>query len=494
MAIKVSYTLYLMIILVFFACGSSDDNDTSGNSNTGGQTSRVQPAQDWSVDDFTYVYEVGPGLEYETPADVPWQNLLPSTIVRIHFRPEPYRTKFAITTSASEENPIVVIGIADNGNLPVISGEDATTNASFNYLNQDRSVIKIGNYNGDSDTDIPSYVYLENLDIQNGRPSYQFANSDGSSTDYRGNAAAVHVEEGDHITIRGCNIHDCANGVFTTHLTGNVVISGNFIYDNGMEGRIYEHNTYTESFGITYEYNHFGPLRTGCSGNNLKDRSTGTTIRYNWIEGGNRQLDLVDSDYADFYLDTSYETTFVYGNILIEPDGAGNSQIIHYGGDSGETERYRTGVLYLYNNTIISKRSGNTTLIRLSTENVTADIRNNIIYTTAPPGRLALTNGQGIIKLSYNWLTENYQDSFESTSPDIQVNTGNIEGTVPGFANFSSDNFSLNEDSDCSTAAGENAAGASYYPVDQEYVVHQSIKERSDAGNLSAIGAFSKDL
>jgi hypothetical protein len=36
-----------------------------------------------------------------------------------------------------------------------------------------------------------------------------------------------------------------------------------------------------------------------------------------------------------------YETTYVYGNILVEPDGAGNRQIVHFGGDSGSTQYYR---------------------------------------------------------------------------------------------------------------------------------------------------------
>src|SRR3712207_8345681 len=39
----------------------------------------------------------------------------------------------------------------------------------------------------------------------------------------------------------------------------------------------------------------------------------------------------------------SYRETHVYGNILIEPNGAGNRQIVHYGGDSGSRANYRNG-------------------------------------------------------------------------------------------------------------------------------------------------------
>ncbi len=54
------------------------------------------------------------------------------------------------------------------------------------------------------------------------------------------------------------------------------------------------HNSYTESVGTTIEFNHYGQLCSGCSGNNNKDRSADTVIRYNWIESANMQLDLID--------------------------------------------------------------------------------------------------------------------------------------------------------------------------------------------------------
>src|SRR5690606_2610711 len=130
-----------------------------------------------------------------------------------------------------------------------------------------------------------------------------------------------------------------------------------------------------------YEGNRFGPLRPGSVGNALKDRSAELVVRYNWIEGGNRQLDLVAGDDADAIpAHPLYARTIVYGNVLIEPDGAGNSQIGHYGGDNGNTALYRKGVLHFFHNTVVSLRSGNTTLLRLSTADESADVRNNVLY------------------------------------------------------------------------------------------------------------------
>jgi len=43
---------------------------------------------------------------------------------------------------------------------------------------------------------------------------------------------------------------------------------------------------------------------------------------------------------------------------------AGNSQILHYGGDGDDTAIYRQGTLYFYHNTVVSTHSDNTTLMR----------------------------------------------------------------------------------------------------------------------------------
>ena len=101
------------------------------------------------------------------------------------------------------------------------------------------------------------------------------------------------------------------------------------------------------------------------------------------------QLDLVDAEDSDVLVDhPSHRQTFVYGNILLEPDGAGNSQILHYGGDSGDQSSYRKGILYFYSNTVFS-RSNNTTLLHASTNDERCDCRNIIINVTSDGSRLA---------------------------------------------------------------------------------------------------------
>lgn len=134
------------------------------------------------------------------------------------------------------------------------------------------------------------------------------------------NAASIHVETGAHITIRNCILCDSGNGFFSGAQSSDLLLENHYITDNGIENSIYQHNNYTESLSITFQYNHFGPLRTGCKGNNLKYRSAGAVVRCNWIEAGNRTLDLVDSDHGELIDDPSCRQTFVYGNVLVKHD------------------------------------------------------------------------------------------------------------------------------------------------------------------------------
>jgi hypothetical protein len=338
---------------------------------------------------------------------------------------------------------------------------------------------------------MPAWIAVENLDIRSARPPYTFRNDGGTTQTYSSSASSIYVEKGDHITVRYCIFRDSANGFFTAYETSDVLIEGCYIYDNGIEGSIYQHNSYTESAGITFQYNHYGPLRANCLGNNLKDRSAGLVVRYNWIESGNRQLDLVDAEGSDALRDDPrYGTTFVYGNVLIEPDGAGNSQIVHYGGDSGSEEWYRKGMLYFYNNTIVSTRAGNTTLFRLSTNEEHCDCRNNIAYVTASGNRLAMVDSAGVLDLSHNWFKTGWVASHGGLTGTLNNDGTTVQGAAPGFVDGAAQEYRLRSDSPCIGAGAPLHAGAlPANDVARQYVRHQQSEPRPRFGSLD-IGAF----
>ncbi|MBI3696064.1 MAG: right-handed parallel beta-helix repeat-containing protein, partial [Acidobacteria bacterium] len=245
------------------------------------------------------VYEVGPGKPLAAISQVPWATLEPGDTVLIYPRPEPYKEKWVICRQGTADGPITVRGIpGENGELPVIDGSAATTPAGLNYWNEARGVIKIGGANNPPDT-TPRYITIENLDIRSARPPYTFTGRAGVPETYALNGAALYIEKGENITLRGLTLHDSGNGLFigssNENVTRDILVDANYIYDNGNLGSGFEHNSYTAALGITFQYNRYGPLRAGALGNSLKDRSAGLVVRYNWIESGNRQLDLVDA-------------------------------------------------------------------------------------------------------------------------------------------------------------------------------------------------------
>src|ERR1044072_1411930 len=312
------------------------------------------------------VYEVKPGTPLDTIAEVPWATLMAGDMVLIYWRATPYKEKWVICRQGNAAAPITVRGVPDpnTGALPVIDGSGAVTPAGLNFWNDERGVIKIGGANVPADT-MPKYITIENLDIRSAHPDYQFTPDTGGTMNYSSAASSIYIEKGENITVRNCIIHDSANGFFVGSsddtVSRDILVEGNYIFGNGIAGSAFQHNNYTAAIGITFQYNRFGPLRAGSNGNALKDRSAATVIRYNWIESGNRQLDLVDAeDSVQIQNDAAYHKTFVYGNLLIEPDGAGNSQIAHYGGDSGNEPTYRKGKLYFLNKTVVSTRAANT--------------------------------------------------------------------------------------------------------------------------------------
>jgi hypothetical protein len=434
---------------------------------------------------FATTYTVGPASDYTNIGDVAWESLSAGDSVLIHYRPEPYHEKWVVCARGTESHPITISGVPDpQGRRPIIDGRNATTRPALNYWNEPRGIIKIGGANRPADT-MPSYVTIENLHIRSGRPPYEYTGRDGVEK-YGNNAAAIFIEKGEHIIVRNCVLTDCGNGLFCASQSSDVLIEYCEIRDNGIEGRIYEHNSYTEARGITFQFNHYGPLRKECQGNNLKDRSAGTVIRYNWIEDGNRQLDLVDSDHGELIEDPAYRTTHVYGNILVEGDGQGNSQIVHYGGDSHDLTRYRKGTLYFYNNTVVSTRSDRTTLFRLSSQYEACEAWNNIFFVNQPGNRLAISNADGRIRLSFNWLSHGWVPSHETLAGTVTASETNLTGTDPGFVDATGQ-FRLEKSSPCVDAGltGNPAA----HPLPFEYRTRAKSKGRSTQGTID-LGAF----
>lgn len=435
------------------------------------------------------VYSVGPNQPYASIGSVPWESITAGDTVRIHYRDTPYNETWVISAKGTQSNPILVQGVpGPNGALPVIDGRNATTRAQLSFWGQTRSVIKIGASSVPNNA-TATWITVENLEVRSGRAPYTFTDSTGTLQTYDEVASSIRIEDGEHITIRNCIIRDSGNGFLTSPGTRDIVIEGSYLYDNGGGDGV--HQAYTESIGILYQYNHFGPLRAGTrGGSNLKDRSAGNTIRYNWIEGGNRQLDIPDATTDEAILDPRYRESFVYGNVFIEPDDDGLGELISYGGDMGIEANYRKGTLYFYHNTIVSERRDSTTLFKIKTNEESVDCRNNTVYAAHPSSPLAVMAWYGNITLRNNWLSMGWLESLSSFSGSFDDDGSSLEGFSPYF--YDETTFDLHPTLAFAGIDEATVLHGAALPDDEvleQYVRHQDIELRPDDGQTD-VGAF----
>ena len=216
-------------------------------------------------------------------------------------------------------------------------------------------------------------------------PGNTFTDYQGATRTYEADAAGIFVERGQDIVIQNCTI--TGNG--TACSSPRATPSSSCLRTSSFRGitstatalsaATQEHNIYTECINIIFQYNILGSPRAGALGNNLKDRSAGTVIRYNYIEAGGHMLDLVDPQNSAPLTTQApgFLQTYVYGNIFVNNDQTPTEFLVHYGGDDGIYQNYRNGTLYFYNNTIVNpvdqSASWRTILFQLDTNSQTVD-------------------------------------------------------------------------------------------------------------------------
>ena len=461
----------LALLFLLAACQPANGNGNGGDDGNGGGGGGVDPPPYNPVvcepSGSGQDYPVGPGQTYATPADVPWDALGPGDTVRIFYREEPYRNKIVVRTDGSEDQPIRICGVpGPNGERPILDGDGAVNDpddaAAYTTYGPMEGLAMIMLYNPDYDLKVHNVV-IEGLHIRNVKNNFSYTRMNGSTDNYEDGAACIRIQAADNVVIRGNELENCGNGIFTmsqgyneAHLTRNLLIEGNYLHGHGQPGSYLEHGLYIQAIGVVYQYNRFGPNAPGSDGVTLKERVAGSTIRYNWFDSGSaRMLDLVEvEDAAPWYLvseylrelgctdvnncpgldpdrlakvqeaDAAYRKTYVYGNFFRHvgsETAAGN--IVHYGSDNDPALSHN-GTLYFYDNTVLvlQDRSdvwrfrlfylGNRDAPSRSQE--TVEMFNNIVYVageTGEPSYFCLDDtNQGTINFGVNWFTNTWQD------------------------------------------------------------------------------------
>ena len=456
-------------------------------------------------------YGVGPGQAYSSIGAVPWTSLNPGDTVAIHWQSTPYHEKILVSESGTASQPINIIGVpGPNGQQPVIDGANATTSGQFHYYYtplEENSLVLIQRSADQNYNYKPSFINISGLEFKDAYQTNKFTDASGATQTYAQFAAAIYIEGANNITIQNSTLDNSGLGLFVlsngdeSHTTRNVMVEGNYIYGNGVPGQYLEHNVYSEAVGITYQYNDFGPLRDGSAGNDLKDRSAGTVIRYNYFSPGGHILDLVDpEDSSIVATDPNFTNTYVYGNVLDNTGPNGATFLVHFGGDSGDSSIYRPH-LEFYDNTVVntadqvgSNGRWRTIMFNLDTNSQSVNAYNNIFYNgPATAGSAAtqfeLMNTDGVANFGANWVSPGWLPSY-----DTQPFSGTITGTNnfftdpnnnPGFVNLSGGNYQLSAGS---SAINRGVAITSNDPaVAEQYAAPASETTRP---NVNDLGAF----
>jgi hypothetical protein len=493
----------------------STSGSTSASSASGMATSSGTGGSAWSSDCTAsgqgQDFEVGPGAgQLASLDDVPWESLMAGATVRIFWQPEAYTSKFQISGRGTVDKPIRVCGVkGPNGERPIIDGKGATTRAALDYGGyepiQGLGLVLVNKAGSDPYEYAPGYIVIEGLDIRGAKGENTFFGS-GGVTDVRSYdpfSACIWVQRGEHVVIRDNELHDCGLGLFSLSkedndatVTKDLLIEGNTIQGNGVSGEFFEHNSYVQSLGVVYQYNHFGPLRSGAQGSNLKDRSVGAVIRYNFLEEGARSLDLVEAqDWSTVAeADPRYRETFVYGNVIRKDGSTGAA--VHYGGDQYDEPHYRKGTLYFFNNTFTL--NGNGAMFQLSTTDEHAEIFNNILHFTVADGNSGLRDGQdtnpgyttgGTINLGVNWIDATWlpNDQYHPVPGPLTGTANLITGAV---APFDPVTFEPTKGSKVIDACQAVLAATSTNPVLAEYTSDLKGTSRVQTGSALDLGAL----
>jgi hypothetical protein len=490
-------------------------------------------------------YDVGPAPgQLPRLSDVPWGGLQPGDVVNIHGKPGGYREIIQISASGTAAQPIVIRGIPDPVTqvLPVIDGDGAVMDPRVDFRNpifERMGLIVVsprakGYVYGQT---FPSHLVIESLDLRNAlydpAGTIRFTDPRGAVRLYDAFACGIYVEFARNLTIRGCEISRCGNGIFANSKNGaaqattGLLIEKNHLHSNGQpiiagqSNGFAHHNIYAEAVGAVYQFNRFGPLRPGCFGCMIKDRSSGTVIRYNEVvtTDASNVFAILDPQGGSGHIDTQpdYRDAFVYGNsiTLLATPSHGNINLVWFGAFNGPNSyaALHRGTLHFYHNTVVNHQTG-VAAFSLTTPDYSGtgaihervDVRNNIFFTDTAINaniyqafRMVITPASPVISFGLNWVSPGTRPTWIGHPFGGIINgwenliTGSFGGqNIAGFLSPATLDYRLKGGSDSIDAAGPLAPAvlARGHAVTQEYLAPQSSSPRALIGARSDLGAF----
>jgi hypothetical protein len=316
---------------------------------------------------WTRTFNVWPGQAYTELTNIPWLSLQAGDVVNIYHRAKPYRTKFWIRWVWTAAQPIIINGVTDaNCNLPEINWSWAVTATDAIAANPYPEIQHLGLiliYKNPSDPDTTykvDHITIQNLKLTWANRDNSFYNYQNTLQSYVNFTSAIYAVRVWHLTLQNNIITNNGIWLFTNSrwktavdFSENIIIRNNRIYFNGNPGSATEHNIYSQARRVLIEWNYLWYAYGWCT---IKDRSSATVIRYNYIQSSGRAIDLVEDEeeYNDIVrVDPLYQSAWLYGNIIVNDLSspvAQSANPIHWGYDNTPF-RSRTWILNFYNNT-----------------------------------------------------------------------------------------------------------------------------------------------
>lgn len=399
-------------------------------------------------------FNVGPGQKYTELTQVPWLSLQAGDVVNVFHRPTPYRTKIGLRAQGSLAAPVIINGVTDaNCNRPEINAQNAVTaddavQARFFNKQHSENLGAIFIYQASSDPwgYKPRNIVIQNFRITGAHKSNTYTAQDGTTASYSLGAAGIYAVRVEGLTVQNNEITGNGNGIFVNSrgdddYSGFITIRQNRLYGNGNVGSYTEHNLYIQAVRPLYEGNYIGQLRVGAVGSSMKDRSSATVVRYNHIVAAARAIDLVEIEggVAAVLNDPLYHHAWVYGNLIVsdhDQPAASSTLLIHWGGDN-DPRYFRTGTLYFYNNTVVTRatqiQAYYLCVFDLPTTTQKVEAKGNV-FLHHGTGRFNLGYKSGTIVLrDTNWISKGWAKSWAREVVFDQTDSKVIEGNDAGL-------------------------------------------------------------
>lgn len=481
------------------------DGITGGATYGANQLAQVNIADD---DIPPPVYQVGPGQPLASPAEVPWTTLPAGAKVRLHWQPAAYQHKILLSTRGTAAKPITLEGVpGPGGELPVIDGTGAIATAALNYTPwfgdvMERSIIAVARNASQPSSHKPGHIVIQNLELRMSGPATPmptYVKPDGASASYYSTTGAIFLYGAENVTVRDCVIHDVPNGIVAASgsteptITRNVTVEYCWLYHAGKGGLYHGGNVVAEAVGLTVQFSRLGRGLNPQAASNLLDRSAGTIIRHNWIEGGAKLVDLIEPVAAPAIItaDPAFAVSHVYGNVFVNGKGdsaTDGSSVLRYGGDWSSAANFRQGTLHFHHNTlVVDSLRWQTTVCQVSLASATVLAHNNVLHhakLAAAGGPFNLISSGKTITLGRNWLTAGYSLGGSAANGTALV----LTGASPGFVDLAAQNFRPAANSPLIDAALALPAGA--HPIGFQYVPEADGGPRTVLGAAADLGAF----